>query len=91
MRIIRYLDSGDHVKYASEHPDGYAIELEGNILSGLRSLDRRAEVRKILAPIAPSQILGIGLNYRRHAEETRAKIPDYPVLFGKALNTVQNP
>jgi 2-keto-4-pentenoate hydratase/2-oxohepta-3-ene-1,7-dioic acid hydratase in catechol pathway len=91
MRIIRYLDSGDHVKYASEHPDGYAIELDGNILSGLRSLDRRAEVRKILAPIAPSQILGIGLNYRRHAEETRAKIPDYPVLFGKALNTVQNP
>ena len=91
MRIIRYLDSGDHVKYASEHPDGYAIELEGDILSGLRSLDRRAEVRKILAPIAPTQILGIGLNYRRHAEETRAKIPEYPVLFGKALNTVQNP
>jgi len=91
MRIIRYLDSGDHVKYASEHPDGYAIELEGDILSDLRSLDRRAEVRKTLAPIAPTQILGIGLNYRRHAEETRAKIPDYPVLFGKALNTVQNP
>ena len=91
MRIIRYLDPGDHVKYASEHPDGYAIELEGDILSGLRSLDRPAEVRKILAPIAPSQILGIGLNYRRHAEETKAKIPDYPVLFGKALNAVQNP
>ncbi len=46
---------------------------------------------KILAPIAPSQILGIGLNYRRHAEETKAKIPDYPVLFGKGLNSVQNP
>jgi 2-keto-4-pentenoate hydratase/2-oxohepta-3-ene-1,7-dioic acid hydratase in catechol pathway len=91
MRIIRYLDSGDHVKYASEHPEGYAIELEGDVLSGLRSLERPAEVRKILAPIAPSQILGIGLNYRRHAEETRAKIPDYPVLFGKGLNAVQNP
>ena len=57
----------------------------------LRSLDRPAEVRKILAPIAPSQILGIGLNYRRHAEETKAKIPDYPVLFGKGLNALQNP
>jgi 2-keto-4-pentenoate hydratase/2-oxohepta-3-ene-1,7-dioic acid hydratase in catechol pathway len=91
MRIIRYLDPGDHLKYASERPDGYAIELEGDILSGLRSLDRPAEIRKILAPIAPSQILGIGLNYRRHAEETKAKIPDYPVLFGKALNAVQNP
>ena len=91
MRIIRYLDPGDHVKHAFEHPDGSAIELEGDILSGLRSLDRPAEVRKILAPIAPSQILGIGLNYRRHAEETRAKIPDFPVLFGKGLNALQNP
>jgi 2-keto-4-pentenoate hydratase/2-oxohepta-3-ene-1,7-dioic acid hydratase in catechol pathway len=91
MRIIRYLDPGDHVKHAFEHPDGNAIELEGDILSGLRSLDRPAEVRKILAPIAPSQILGIGLNYRRHAEETRAKIPDFPVLFGKGLNALQNP
>jgi 2-keto-4-pentenoate hydratase/2-oxohepta-3-ene-1,7-dioic acid hydratase in catechol pathway len=91
MRIIRYLDPVDHVKYASERPDGSVIELEGDILSGLRSLDRPAELRKILAPIAPSQILGIGLNYRRHAEETRAKIPDYPVLFGKGLNAVQNP
>jgi 2-keto-4-pentenoate hydratase/2-oxohepta-3-ene-1,7-dioic acid hydratase in catechol pathway len=91
MRIIRYLDPGDHVKHAFEHPDGNAIELEGDILSGLRSLDRPAEVRKILAPIVPSQILGIGLNYRRHAEETRAKIPDFPVLFGKGLNALQNP
>jgi 2-keto-4-pentenoate hydratase/2-oxohepta-3-ene-1,7-dioic acid hydratase in catechol pathway len=91
MRIIRYLDPGDHVKYAFEHPDGDAIELEGDILSGLRSLDRVAAIRKVLAPIAPSQILGIGLNYRQHAEETKAKIPEYPVLFGKGLNTLQNP
>ena len=91
MRIIRYLDPGDHVKYAFEHPGGQLIEFEGDILSGLRSLDRPAEVRKILAPIAPSQILGIGLNYRRHAEETKAKIPEYPVLFGKGLNALQNP
>jgi 2-keto-4-pentenoate hydratase/2-oxohepta-3-ene-1,7-dioic acid hydratase in catechol pathway len=91
MRIIRYLDPEDHVKYAFEHRDGHAVEFEGDILSELRSLDQPAKVKKILAPIAPSQILGIGLNYRRHAEETRAKIPDYPVLFGKGLNAVQNP
>ena len=91
MRIIRYLDPGDHVKYAFQDPEGQAIELEGDILSEQRPLARPAEVRKILAPIAPSQILGIGLNYRRHAEETRARIPDYPVLFGKGLNAVQNP
>jgi hypothetical protein len=31
--------------------------------------------------------LGIGLNYRRHAEETKAKLPDLPVLFGKGLSS----
>jgi 2-keto-4-pentenoate hydratase/2-oxohepta-3-ene-1,7-dioic acid hydratase in catechol pathway len=91
MRIIRYLDRSENVKYAFEDQDGRAIELEGEALSELRSLDRPAEIRKILTPIAPSQILGIGLNYRRHAEETRAKLTDYPVLFGKGLNSLQNP
>ncbi len=91
MRIIRYLDPDNQVKYAFEDPDGHPIELEGDILADLRSLDRPAHVTKMLAPIAPSQILGIGLNYRRHAEETKAKIPDYPVLFAKGLNALQNP
>ena len=91
MKIIRYLDRSENVKFAFEGPDGHAIELEGDVLSQRKSRNRQADVRKILAPIAPSQILGIGLNYRRHAEETRAKIPDYPVLFGKGLNSVQNP
>jgi 2-keto-4-pentenoate hydratase/2-oxohepta-3-ene-1,7-dioic acid hydratase in catechol pathway len=91
VKIIRYLDRSENVKFAFEGSDGHAIELEGDVLSQRESRNRQADVRKILAPIAPSQILGIGLNYRRHAEETRAKIPDYPVLFGKGLNSVQNP
>jgi 2-keto-4-pentenoate hydratase/2-oxohepta-3-ene-1,7-dioic acid hydratase in catechol pathway len=91
VKIIRYLDRSENVKFAFEGPDGHAIELEGDVLSQRKSRNCQADVRKILAPIAPSQILGIGLNYRRHAEETRAKIPDYPVLFGKGLNSVQNP
>jgi 2-keto-4-pentenoate hydratase/2-oxohepta-3-ene-1,7-dioic acid hydratase in catechol pathway len=91
MKIIRYLDRGENVKHAFQGEDGQAVELEGDVFSGLRSLDQPAEVVKILAPIAPSQILGIGLNYRQHAEETKAKIPAFPVLFGKGLNSVQNP
>jgi 2-keto-4-pentenoate hydratase/2-oxohepta-3-ene-1,7-dioic acid hydratase in catechol pathway len=30
--------------------------------------EKKAEVKKLLAPLAPIQILAIGLNYRRHAE-----------------------
>jgi 2-keto-4-pentenoate hydratase/2-oxohepta-3-ene-1,7-dioic acid hydratase in catechol pathway len=91
MKIIRYLDSQEQIHYGAAQGDGSAIELTGELFSGLQSTDRRADVAKLLAPLAPSQILGIGLNYRRHAEETKATIPEFPVLFIKGLNSLQNP
>jgi 2-keto-4-pentenoate hydratase/2-oxohepta-3-ene-1,7-dioic acid hydratase in catechol pathway len=36
----------------------------------------------------PEKIICIGLNYRRHAEETNAPIPEYPILFNKFNNTL---
>ena len=91
MKIIRYLDRHGSEHYGAEQEDGSAIELTGTLFSELKLTNRPADVRKLLAPLQPSQILGIGLNYRRHAEETRAKIPEFPVLFAKGLNTLQNP
>ena len=91
MRIIRYLDCQGNVHYGAEHKDGSAIELAGELFSGLKPIDRAADVRKLLAPLIPSSIFGIGLNYRRHAEEASVKIPEYPVLFIKGLNTLQHP
>lgn len=36
----------------------------------------------------PNKIICVGLNYRRHAEETNAAIPQYPILFNKFNNTL---
>lgn len=36
----------------------------------------------------PNKIICVGLNYRKHAEETKAQIPEYPVLFNKFNNTL---
>ncbi|GFZ80033.1 2-hydroxyhepta-2,4-diene-1,7-dioate isomerase [Paenibacillus marchantiophytorum] len=36
----------------------------------------------------PNKIICVGLNYRRHAEETGAPIPQYPILFNKFNNTI---
>jgi 2-keto-4-pentenoate hydratase/2-oxohepta-3-ene-1,7-dioic acid hydratase in catechol pathway len=36
----------------------------------------------------PSKIICVGLNYRKHAEETNAPIPDFPILFNKFSNTL---
>jgi 2-keto-4-pentenoate hydratase/2-oxohepta-3-ene-1,7-dioic acid hydratase in catechol pathway len=44
------------------------------------------------APIAkPEKVICIGLNYRDHARETGSPIPDEPIVFMKAPNTVIGP
>ena len=44
---------------------------------------------KYLPPVPnPGKILCIGLNYRKHAEETGSKIPDYPLVFTRFNNTL---
>ncbi len=36
----------------------------------------------------PSKIICVGLNYRKHAEETNADYPETPILFSKFSNTL---
>ncbi|MGH2561990.1 MAG: fumarylacetoacetate hydrolase family protein [Thermomicrobiales bacterium] len=50
----------------------------------------RAESSLTLGPSVPNpgKIICIGLNYRRHAEETNAPIPQSPIIFSKFNNTI---
>jgi len=43
---------------------------------------------KILAPITPSKIVAVGLNYKDHAKELKMPIPKNPILFIKPATTV---
>jgi 2-keto-4-pentenoate hydratase/2-oxohepta-3-ene-1,7-dioic acid hydratase in catechol pathway len=90
MKIVRYLDGSGRAHYGTE-ADGRVHQIEGDIFGEHAVTDKVARVQRRLAPIEPRQFLGIGLNYRRHAEETNAKIPDYPILFFKGVNAVQDP
>ncbi len=85
MRVIRYLDQFDEPRYGCRHADGSATELEGDLFGAFRDSGRPATVAKLLAPIVPTNLLCIGLNYRRHAEEGRHPIPEFPVLFMKSV------
>jgi len=91
MKIIRYQDQQGIVGYAAQQADGTALKLIGDIYHSPQLTTEPAEVAKLLAPIQPSSIICIGLNYRRHAQETGAKIPEYPVVFFKGVNTLLNP
>jgi 2-keto-4-pentenoate hydratase/2-oxohepta-3-ene-1,7-dioic acid hydratase in catechol pathway len=91
MRILRYLDPNGHAHHASEQTDGSALRIEGDIYGIFAVTNEPAQIVRLLAPIVPAQILCIGLNYKKHAEETGAKLPERPVLFVKGINALQHP
>jgi 2-keto-4-pentenoate hydratase/2-oxohepta-3-ene-1,7-dioic acid hydratase in catechol pathway len=91
MRIVRYEAENGSVGHAAEQPEGALLRIDGDILDDYRVTDEPVIAKKLLAPIVPAAILCIGLNYKHHAEETNAKIPDYPILFLKGPNTLAGP
>ena len=91
MKIIRYQNQQGEIGYAVQQSDGSALKLAGDIFNSPETTSEPAEVAKLLAPVQPSSIICIGLNYRKHAEETGAKFPEYPVVFFKGINTLLNP
>lgn len=48
----------------------------------------RLEDVKLLAPVVPSKVLAVGLNYADHAKELKMPIPENPILFMKPPTSV---
>jgi 2-keto-4-pentenoate hydratase/2-oxohepta-3-ene-1,7-dioic acid hydratase in catechol pathway len=90
MRIVRF-HSGGSTHTGQLVDEGVARRIEGNLLGSFRVTEERLKIEKLLAPIVPSDILCIGLNYREHAAESGSPIPPNPMLFIKASNTLNNP
>jgi 2-keto-4-pentenoate hydratase/2-oxohepta-3-ene-1,7-dioic acid hydratase in catechol pathway len=91
MKIIRYENKQGLIGFAAQQPDGSTLKLVGDIYGSPTVTTEKVEVAKLLAPIQPSSIICIGLNYRKHAEETGAKFPEFPIVFFKGINTLLNP
>jgi 2-keto-4-pentenoate hydratase/2-oxohepta-3-ene-1,7-dioic acid hydratase in catechol pathway len=90
MKIIRYQDSAGETLHGVQHDTG-ATRLDGHLLGDHQDSGEPADLQKLLAPVQPMDILCIGLNYRRHAEEGGSDIPEHPILFMKTSSSVQNP
>jgi 2-keto-4-pentenoate hydratase/2-oxohepta-3-ene-1,7-dioic acid hydratase in catechol pathway len=91
VKIIRFEDKGSNIHYGRLLDDGQASVLEGDPANGFHDTGLVCPVGKLLAPLLPTTLLCIGLNYRLHAEETGAKLPEFPILFMKPPGAVQNP
>jgi len=90
MKIVRLQLSDSSTCYAQQTDDGSFQRLDGDLFGELKTTGE-AVSGKVLAPLQPVDILCIGLNYLKHAQEGKADIPENPVLFMKTSSAVQNP
>jgi 2-keto-4-pentenoate hydratase/2-oxohepta-3-ene-1,7-dioic acid hydratase in catechol pathway len=90
MRIVRFISAGKTL-YGRQVDDITAEVIEGNLFDSFQLTGRLARIEKLLAPIVPTDILCIGLNYAKHAERVGRAIPKNPMLFIKASNSLNNP
>jgi 2-keto-4-pentenoate hydratase/2-oxohepta-3-ene-1,7-dioic acid hydratase in catechol pathway len=92
MRIYR-VETDDGLQYVVENGDRVfhligdlfdAWEIGPELLRGLEDL-------KIVAPVVPSKIVAVGLNYRAHAAEQGKPLPPEPLIFIKPSTSVIGP
>jgi 2-keto-4-pentenoate hydratase/2-oxohepta-3-ene-1,7-dioic acid hydratase in catechol pathway len=98
MKILRFKDTDGLVRLGvvddpvvTDSPPERARLIEGDLFSSWRVTDDTATVAKLLYPFVPGMILGIGSNYKAAFTATGRPMPEYPVVFFKLANTLQNP
>lgn len=91
MRIIRFEEAG-RVRFGDLEGD-MIYELDGEPYAAARRTGRCYERRQVRlrTPVAPSKIIGIGLNYRDHAAEHHTELPAEPLMFFKAPSALIGP
>ncbi len=85
MRLIRFVPQGTSASPISgvDCGDGTALPLAGNPFGPLEPSGEPILVGRLLAPLIPPVIMGIGLNYRAHAAEQGKEPPERPMMFMK--------
>ncbi len=90
MKIVRFLTEAGNICLGEtgETRPGEARVIEGDLFGTYELTGKTERIFRLLAPLAPPNILAVGLNYGRHADETKVSRPDIPVLFIKATTSV---
>lgn len=91
MKIVRFLKDGAATYGIAEEDRIYPCG--GDPFSGLTRGPEPVDMAavKLLAPVAPPNIICLGLNYRRHADETGMTYPAEPLIFLKTTTALCGP
>mgnify|MGYP000447322491 FL=1 len=90
MRFIRYVENNESTVRIGWIYQDWVGEIEGNMFTEYRRAEARTPLEKVrlLAPILPGKIIGVGWNYVDHAKEFDRPLPEVPTVFLKPVSAV---
>ncbi len=91
MKIIRFQLPDGRTGHGELRADGSAAVITGELFGSFRVTSEIITGFSLLAPVTPTNIVGIGLNYRKHAEEGGKGVPERPMWFMKTTGSLQHP
>lgn len=91
MRIARFVSTEGKVLLGRLIDDQTANPLEGDLFGQHSYAPVIVTIARLLPPVTPPNIFAIGRNYRAHAAETGARVPDEPLIFMKATTALLEP
>lgn len=91
MRVVRFEDASGCAHQGELLDGGRLRRLEGSLSGGWTRTSEIVTAKRLLPPVEPVNVIAIGLNYRRHAEESGSALPDAPLIFAKLTSAVIGP
>jgi 2-keto-4-pentenoate hydratase/2-oxohepta-3-ene-1,7-dioic acid hydratase in catechol pathway len=91
MKIVRFL-TGKKINYGILSNQTVKV-IKGNPFRSIQVTEESYPLSQVrlLSPCVPSKIVCLGLNYRKHAEETNSPLPKNPLIFLKPPTAVIGP
>ncbi len=91
MRYARFEHKG--VIYEGSIEAGVILHITDSPFQKLTPLKYSVNIKdvRLLAPVIPSKIIAVGLNYLDHAEEFKTVLPEVPLIFLKPASAAIGP
>lgn len=88
MKLARFVSDQGQTCVGRLTGERAAEPLIGELFGELTFAPQGVGVRAFLPPVEPPNVFAIGRNYRAHAAETGARLPERPLVFQKATTAV---